>query len=96
MLISAERLRELLWYEQATGRWIRVRQIGSHPVGSIAGYQCIDGRLMRHDPTRDDPYFETDIGQCPHFGTECGLCKDCGSFDFHGWYHGDIDGDAEL
>lgn len=27
--------------------------------------RCIDGRSMRHDPQSDDPYLETDIGQCP-------------------------------
>ena len=27
--------------------------------------RCDDGRLMRHDPQDDDPYLETDIGQCP-------------------------------
>jgi len=27
--------------------------------------RCIDGRLFRHDPQHDDPYLETDIGQCP-------------------------------
>lgn len=30
--------------------------------------RCVDGRLMRHDPQFDDPYLETDRGQCP----ECG------------------------
>lgn len=27
--------------------------------------RCVQGRLMRHDPQPDDPYFETDIGECP-------------------------------
>ena len=27
-------------------------------------YRCEDGRMMRHDPQPDDPYLETDIGQC--------------------------------
>ena len=27
--------------------------------------RCVDGRLWRHDPQHDDPYLETDIGQCP-------------------------------
>jgi len=27
--------------------------------------RCVEGRLMRHDPQYDDPYLETDIGQCP-------------------------------
>lgn len=27
--------------------------------------RCIDGRLFRHDPQRDDPDLETDIGTCP-------------------------------
>lgn len=26
--------------------------------------RCIEGRLYRHDPQHDDPYLETDIGQC--------------------------------
>lgn len=26
--------------------------------------RCIDGRVMRRDPQRDDPYLETDIGEC--------------------------------
>lgn len=29
--------------------------------------RCVDGREYRHDPMPDDPYLETDIGQC----TEC-------------------------
>lgn len=27
--------------------------------------RCEDGRLLRHDPQFDDPYLETDIGECP-------------------------------
>ena len=27
--------------------------------------RCIDGRLLRHDPQRDDPSLETDFGKCP-------------------------------
>ena len=27
--------------------------------------RCIEGRLMRHDPQDDDPYLETDVGECP-------------------------------
>jgi hypothetical protein len=27
--------------------------------------RCIEGRLWRHDPQPDDPYLETDVGQCP-------------------------------
>jgi hypothetical protein len=30
--------------------------------------RCVEGRCMRHDPQLDDPYFETDIGEC----AECG------------------------
>lgn len=26
--------------------------------------RCIDGRLFRHRPFHDDPYFEQDIGRC--------------------------------
>ena len=34
--------------------------------------RCVDGRVMRHDPQDDDPYLETDIGQCPDCeGTGC-------------------------
>lgn len=34
---------------------------------------CVEGRLMRHDPQPDDPYLETDIGQCPDCsGDGCG------------------------
>jgi len=35
--------------------------------------RCVDGRLIRHDPQTDDPYFETDIGQCQE-------CKGKGCF----------------
>jgi hypothetical protein len=27
--------------------------------------RCMDGRLMRSDPQHDDPFLETDIGECP-------------------------------
>lgn len=27
--------------------------------------RCIEGRTFRHDPQHDDPYLETDVGQCP-------------------------------
>lgn len=27
--------------------------------------RCLEGRLWRHDPQHDDPYLETDVGQCP-------------------------------
>ena len=27
--------------------------------------RCIEGRLWRHDPQDDDPYLETERGQCP-------------------------------
>ena len=27
--------------------------------------RCLYGRLMRHDPQDDDPYLETDRGECP-------------------------------
>jgi hypothetical protein len=30
----------------------------------VQNVRCIDGRAMRHDPQPDDPYLETDIGQC--------------------------------
>ena len=36
--------------------------------------RCIDGRLWRHDPQPDDPYLETERGECP----ECrgkGCCE---------------------
>lgn len=38
-----------------------MQEIGELP----SGYRCIDGRIMRHDPQRDDPELETDIGECP-------------------------------
>lgn len=28
-------------------------------------FRCEDGNLMRHDPQHDDPYLETNVGQCP-------------------------------
>ena len=35
--------------------------------------RCVDGRLLRHDPQFDDPYLETDIGECPECeGRGCG------------------------
>ena len=48
--------------------------------------RCVDGRLMRHDPQSDDPYLETDRGECPdcagegceairrHAETHCECC----------------------
>lgn len=34
--------------------------------------RCIEGRLWRHDPQPDDPYLETEIGQCPECqGADC-------------------------
>lgn len=27
-------------------------------------FRCVEGRRMRHDPQPDDPYLETDRGQC--------------------------------
>lgn len=36
---------------------------------------------MRHDPQPDDPYLETDIGECPECeGEECKECDCCGKF----------------
>lgn len=38
--------------------------------------RCVDGRLWRHDPQDDDPYLETDIGQCPECeGKGCAVSK---------------------
>lgn len=35
--------------------------------------RCIEGRLFRHDPQYDDPYLETDVGECPDCsGNGCG------------------------
>lgn len=35
--------------------------------------RCVEGRLFRHDPQHDDPYLETDVGQCPDCsGDGCG------------------------
>lgn len=43
-------------------------------------HRCVDGRVMRHDPQHDDPYLETDIGQCEECeGGGCDtVCKTCG------------------
>ena len=42
--------------------------------------RCVEGRVMRHDPQWDDPYLETDIGQCPECeGHGCLVCEDCGT-----------------
>ena len=30
--------------------------------------RCVDGRTMRHDPQPDDPYLETDRGECEACG----------------------------
>ena len=39
--------------------------------------RCVDGRAMRHDPQPDDPYLETDIGECEDCGGEgCALRPD--------------------
>ena len=27
--------------------------------------RCLEGRLWRHAPQWDDPYLETEIGECP-------------------------------
>ena len=36
-------------------------------------FSCVSGRLMRHDPQPDDPYLETDMGECPDCsGGGCG------------------------
>jgi hypothetical protein len=48
--------------------------------------RCVDGRMMRHDPQPDDPGFETDIGQCPHYEMGVGLCQECKKW---AWYHDD-------
>jgi hypothetical protein len=29
------------------------------------GERCEDGRLFRHSPSHDDPYYEYDVGECP-------------------------------
>lgn len=34
--------------------------------------QCVEGRILRHDPQSDDPYLQTDIGSCPDcYGLGC-------------------------
>jgi hypothetical protein len=44
-----------------------------------ARVRCVDGRAMRHDPQSDDPYLETDIGQCEECeGRGCHECDVCG------------------
>ena len=41
--------------------------------------RCVEGRLLRHDPQPDDPYLETDVGECPDCGGEgCKECDCCG------------------
>jgi len=36
-------------------------------------FRCFGGRLLRHDPQLDDPYLETDTGECPDCsGDGCG------------------------
>ena len=41
--------------------------------------RCVDGRLMRSDPQFDDPYLETDIGECEVCeGEGCAECDCCG------------------
>lgn len=32
------------------------------------GDRCEDGRLLRHTPCHDDPYYEQDVGRCPDCG----------------------------
>ena len=40
--------------------------------GMKGDLRCREGRLMRHDPQFDDPYLETDRGECPDCrGTGC-------------------------
>jgi hypothetical protein len=31
-------------------------------------HKCVDGRALRHDPQPDDPYLQTDIGECEKCG----------------------------
>jgi hypothetical protein len=42
-------------------------------------HRCVDGRVMRHDPQHDDPYLETDIGECDDCdGKGCDvICETC-------------------
>lgn len=55
--------------------------------------RCEDGRLMRHKPFPDDPYFEHDVGRCPEcdgkgcdrglqheFEDPLGACRACGLY----------------
>jgi hypothetical protein len=38
----------------------------------LKSFRCVEGRLYRHEPQTDDPYLETDVGQCPDFeGVGC-------------------------
>lgn len=41
--------------------------------------RCVDGRLFRHDPQHDDPYLETDVGECP----ECVISSDLTTSPLH-------------
>ena len=38
--------------------------------------RCVEGRLMRHDPQHDDPYLETDVGECPDCAEQDEASKD--------------------
>lgn len=39
---------------------------GAEPHLALNGlFRCEDGRRMQHRPQHDDPYLETDIGECP-------------------------------
>lgn len=42
-----------------------------------AGERCVDGTLYRHNPSRDDPYYEHNLGCCPDCGGEGRNCTDC-------------------
>ncbi len=35
---------------------------------ALANTKCVEGRLLRHDPQHDDPYLETDVGECDDCG----------------------------
>lgn len=52
----------------------------------MSGTRCVDGCLMRHDPVpfdpvtgNCDPYYETDIGECPECEGNGRNCDSCGA-----------------
>jgi hypothetical protein len=58
----------------------RSRRRSQWSIGTSS--RCVDGRIMRHDPQPDDPYLETDRGECEECGGKgCIECPDCGDIN---------------